>query len=166
MSSLSDEVLAHQVVLLRRQGMSGRAIARAVGVSRKLVAKLLRQHDLDRTAPHLAIASAPARRPRASKLDQHRERIDGLLSRFPDITAQRVFEELRAVGFDGGYTVLKALVRKIRPRAAPTASHVTDQYEPGEMAECDWSPYTVPFTGPATVTAAPASRMDINRSKR
>jgi transposase len=143
---LSDKELAHQVILLRRQGMSGRAIARAVRVSRKLVSKLLREHERDRSSPPLAIASPPARQPRASKLDTHRETIEGLLSRFPDITAQRVFEEIRRLGFDGGYTVVKGLVRKMRPKPTPTASQLTEKYDPGEMAESDWSPYTILFT--------------------
>jgi transposase len=146
MSRLSNEELAHQVVLLRRQGMSGRAIARAIGVTRKLVAKLLREHNRDRNAPHLALVPPPVRQARASKLDSHRETIDGLLSRFPDITAQRVFEELRRVGFDGGYTVVKKLVRTLRPKPKPTASQVTEKFGPGEMAESDWSPYTIAFT--------------------
>jgi len=146
MSRFNSADLAHQVVLLRRQGMSGRAIARAVGVSRKLVAKLLREHNQNRTAPHLALVSPPVRQARASKLDSHRETIEGLLIRFPDITAQRVFEEIRRVGFDGGYTVVKGLVRRLRPKPKPTASQVTEKFEPGEMAESDWSPYTIAFT--------------------
>jgi transposase len=146
MSKFSNEELAHQVVLLRRQGMSGRAIARAIGVTRKLVAKLLREHNRNRIAPHLALVSPPVRQARASKLDSHRETIEGLLSRFPDITAQRVFEEIRRVGFDGGYTVVKGLVRRLRPKPKPTASQVTEKFGPGEMAESDWSPYTIAFT--------------------
>jgi transposase len=83
---------------------------------------------------------------RPSKLDPFRPQIDELFRRYPDITAQRVFEILRERGFDGGYTVVKDLVRRIRPKKAPKPSLETAPRKPGDMAECDWSPYPVTFT--------------------
>ena len=64
----------------------------------------------------------------------------------PRITAQRVFEELRLLNFAGGFTAVKSLLRKIRPKPKPEPSRVTPVYGPGEMSECDWSPYAIPFT--------------------
>jgi transposase len=144
--SRSREELIHEAVLLHKQGTSGRAIARALGVARKTVTKLLEQHATEREAPSLALGEAPARAPRPSKLDGHRVAITGLLQRFPEITAQRVFEEIRLLGFAGGYTAVKELLRKVRPKPKPEPSRPTPVYGPAEMSECDWSPYTVPFT--------------------
>ncbi len=42
-------------------------------------------------------------------LDPYRTVVDKLLKSFPDITAQRVFEELRGKGFTGGYTAVSPL---------------------------------------------------------
>lgn len=144
--SRSREELVHEAVLLHKQGISKRAIARALGVARKTVTKLLEQHAADRETPSLAFGEQPSRAPRPSKLDGHREAIAGLLQRFPEITAQRVFEEIRLLGFGGGYTAVKQLLRKIRPKPKPEPSRPTPVYGPGEMSECDWSPYTIPFT--------------------
>jgi len=141
----SREQLVLEVVLLTRQGMKRRAIARALSISRNTVREILEAHGEVRTHAHSALVQKPAR-PRPSQLDAYRLRLDALLAEFPNITAQRVFEELRAAGFKGGYTGVKDLVRAVRPRPKPTASLETTVYGPGEMAENDWSPYRIPFT--------------------
>ena len=139
-----DEKLVHDVVLLSRKGASRRAISRALKLSRNTVRSILSGHDASRSEPHTVLPPAKATRP--SKLDVFRPRIEELLATFPDITGQRVFEELRGGGFAGGYTGVKVLVKKLRPRPAVTPSLVTPVYGPGEMAECDWSEYRVEFT--------------------
>ncbi len=73
-------------------------------------------------------------------------RIAALLHRFPDITAQRVFETIRGEGYAGGHTVIKDHVRAARPPAPPTPSLPTPVWGPGEMAESDWTPCSVTLT--------------------
>ena len=140
-----EELLA-QLVMLHRQGLSRRAIARALGISRNTVRSLMASHAVARATEHKAIATPPSRAPRASKIDAYRERITGLLTQYPDITAQRVFETLREEGFAGGYTAVKKILRRLRPPPRPEPSLVTPDYGPGEMAESDWSPYEITFT--------------------
>lgn len=142
----SQAELAHQVTLLAKQGTSRRAIARALGVSRNTVRKLLAAHAQGRATEHVAIEPPRSRAPRAAKIDAWRSRVAELMVKFADITAQRVFEILRGEGFDGGYTGVKRHVRAIRPPAKPTPSLTTPDYGPGEMAESDWSPYEIQFT--------------------
>ena len=48
----ADETLVHEVVLLFRQGMSGRAISRALEVGRNTVRDILRSHEVARGAAH------------------------------------------------------------------------------------------------------------------
>jgi transposase len=144
------EELAHQVALLAKQGEPRRAIARALGVSRNTVRTLLAAHAEDRDTEHVAIPRRPSRAPRPTKLDPWRPRVAELMTRFADITAQRVLEILRDEGFDGGYTGVKKHVRAMRPPAKPTPSLTTPDYGPGEMAESDWSPYEVHFTSGKT----------------
>ncbi len=139
------EELIHQAVTLCRQGMTRRAIARALGVSRNTVRKILEEHAQAREQPHEALASPPERAPRPTKLDDFRVRITELLARYPDITAQRVFEEIQGAGYDGGYTAVKEHVREVRPAPAPAPSLPTPIHGPGKMAESDWSPYTIDF---------------------
>ena len=142
----ADEKLVHDVVLLGKQGMSRRAISRALKVGRNTVRDILAGHETARGAPHLALVP-PAVLLRPSKLDGFRPRVEQLLKTYEDITAQRVFEMLRdEMGFDGGYTGVKVLVRKLRPKKVPKTSLDTPPRVPGDMAECDWASYPVTFT--------------------
>lgn len=141
------EELLHQVVILAGQGVSRRAIMRSVGISRNTVRKLLKEHARSRVESHSALpAAAPPRAPRASPIDAFEPRIVALLAQYEDITAQRVFEILREEGFGGGYTAVKKRVRRLRPPPRPKPSLTTPTYEPGKMAENDWSPWEVTYT--------------------
>jgi len=146
-----DEQRIHDVLQLDRQGMKWRAIARALRISRNTVRQIVRAHARARHSPHSALPTGSSYR-RSSKLDPFRPQIDELFRLYPDITAQRVFESLREKHFDGGYTVVKDLVRRIRPKPAPRPSLQTAPREPGDMAECDWSPYPLTFTHAAPIT--------------
>lgn len=140
------EELVHQVILLTTEKMSGRAIQRALGVSRNTVKKILRAHKKARDTGHTALAAKPPRAPRASKIDAFRARFGELVSRYPDITAQRVFEILKDEGFTGGYTRVKEHMLLARPSPPPTPSLEAPEFGPGEMAESDWSPYDLTYT--------------------
>jgi transposase len=142
----SREELVHQLVTLARQGLSRRALARALGISRNTVRVLLAAHGERRETEALAVKDRPTRAPRASKVDAFDARVVELLALYPDITAQRVFETLRDEGFEGGYTAIKKRIRLLRPPPRPEPSRVTPVYGPGKMAESDWSPYKVTFT--------------------
>jgi transposase len=133
------------VVLLANDGMARRAIARALHISRNTVRQILATHGATRATLHLALPRARAST-RPSKLDVFRPQVDEWLRQYVDITAQRVFELLREQGFAGGYTGVKDLVRRIRPKPPPKPSLETPPRVPGDMAECDWSSYEVAFT--------------------
>jgi transposase len=141
-----DEKLIHDVVQLDKEGMKWRAIARALHVSRNTVRQIVNEHGRAREQPHSALlARRPVERP--SKLDPFRPWIEELLRTYPDITAQRVLERLsQEKGYQGGYTVLRLVVRRLRPKKPPEPSLETPPREPGKMAECDWSEYPLTFT--------------------
>lgn len=140
------EELIQQLVVLAKQNVSKRAIARALGISRNTVKELLAEHYVKRAIEHSALPQKPARLPRASKIDAFEGRIRELFERYPDITAQRVFETLRDEGYDGQYTTVKKRVRVLRPPPRPEPSRVTPVYGPGVMSESDWSPYKIKYT--------------------
>ena len=58
-----------------------------------------------------------------------------MLERYPYSAAQ-VFQRLREHGFDGGYSLVKAYVRAVRPRRQP--AFLTLAFAPGECAQVDW----------------------------
>ncbi len=107
----SREKLRYDAARLRRKGASNRAIGRALGIDRRTAAALLEELDHERDCGPVTKTRAP----RLSKLDAYRSVIDDLLARYPDIHVTRVLEELRARGFDGGYTIVRTYVRDARP---------------------------------------------------
>lgn len=146
MSNWSTRIeLEHNIVRLLRKGRSQREIARALGVTRGLVKRVIDDRESGAARPHTALSQTTAPTPRPSKLDVHDARIKELLASYPAITAQRVLEELRAGGYQGGYSMVKLRVRKLRPVKPPEPSRVRPTFGPGEMAEQDWSPYRVDF---------------------
>ena len=149
----TQQELAHKVVSLSIEGLTRRAIARALALSRNTVRKILAKHRKARQTEHTALPEPVPRAPRARKVEAFASKVDELLVRFPEITAQRIFEELKDVGFTGGYTGVKDYVRIVRPKPIVTPSLATPVYGPGEMAESDWSPHVIPFTltGPELV---------------
>ncbi len=153
----SREQLIQEVVALERDGLSKRAISRAVGISRNTVKKILRQHARARQQPHSALQPPPKRALRAKKIDKYLAKVEGLLAKYDGsgtddvsrqpITAQRVFEILQESDYDGGYTAVKDLVRELRPKPKPTPSLQSPDWGAGKMAESDWSPYKLLMLG-------------------
>lgn len=141
------EELIFQTVTLHRQGLSRRAMARTLGISRNTVKKILCAHAVARQEPHTALPKVTKRTPRDKKTDRYRGRVVQLLDKYVDITAQRVLEILKNEGYDGGYTAVKKLVRALRPKPKPKPSLPTPNWGPGKMAESDWSPYELTLIG-------------------
>src|SRR3989475_8446426 len=61
-----------------------------------------------------------------------------MLERYPYSAAQ-VCQRLRERGFDGGYSIVKAYVRTVRPRRQ--AAFLTLAFAPGECAQVDWGSF-------------------------
>jgi transposase len=137
--------LEHQVLGLLRRGMRQRKIARALGISRGVVQRVVRTHASRAAQKELPQAAERAAAPRASKLDPFLPRIAELLAQFPSITAQRIFEELRGAGYQGGVSILKERVHKLRPPQRKTPSLVRPPVGPGEEGEQDWSSHKIDF---------------------
>ncbi len=73
--------------------------------------------------------------PRPSKLDPFKGTIVALLHRHP-YTAQQIFQQLKTQGYGGGYSILKAWVRQVRPVHKPAFLKL--EFAPGECAQVDW----------------------------
>jgi transposase len=76
--------------------------------------------------------------PRSSKLDPFKADIVRLLDKYPYSAAQ-VWQRLREQGFEGGYSIVKAYVRRIRPRQQPAFLKLA--FAPAECAQVDWGSY-------------------------
>jgi transposase len=77
-------------------------------------------------------------RQRASKLDPFKAQMVRMLERYPSSAAQ-VVQRLGEQGFDGGYSLVKAYVRTVRPTRQP--AFLTLALAPGECAQGDWGSF-------------------------
>ena len=136
-----NDALRAEIVARFRGGASLRRIARELHVSYHSVRRTLREIEQARSGCPLP----PPPPPRGSQLDTFEPAIRDLLARYPDITAQRVLEELRGHGYTGGYTVLSERVRQLRPRPAVAAVRRFET-APGLQAQMDYSTYDLDFS--------------------
>jgi transposase len=116
-----------------------RQIARRVGLTRKVVIRLLRQMGLSR------VSDEPKGE---SKLEPFREAIQLRVDK--KLTTTRILREIRSLGYDGGRTILGKYVRELRARQGmkPTRA-VKRRFEtaPGKEMQVDWSPFWVSIAG-------------------
>ena len=75
---------------------------------------------------------------RRSKLDPFKPTIIGMLEKHP-YSAVQIFQRIREDGYQGGISILKDFVQKVRPRRAP--AFLTLAFAPGECAQVDWGEY-------------------------
>ncbi len=114
---------------LLEEGVPQTRIAEQLGIDRKTVAR----HAEDAELP------APVRNPRDSILDPFKPHIQQRLVKY-ELTAMKLFAEVRAQGYRGSYPVVQRYVRSIRPPKTPPAV-VRFETAPGQQAQVDWSPF-------------------------
>jgi transposase len=135
------EELRQEIVHRRQSGMSLRAIAEELGISRGAVYRALARVQAQRDGQTTPL---PRARRRGSIVDAFEPILKELLAKYPNLTVERALQELRARGFTGGYTVLRARVRLLRPRPAlqPVPRFETSE---GMQAQMDHGVYDIDF---------------------
>lgn len=124
------------------QGLAHAAIARAVGISRRTVIRLVQRGDLDRDLDHPPRYGP--RPPRASKLDPYKEIVAQRLKDYPELSSVRLLEEVQAAGYSGGYSQLCVHVRTVRPRPAPEPPNRFET-PPGKQGQVDFAEFRFPW---------------------
>jgi transposase len=84
---------------------------------------------------------------RPSKLDPFKPHIRQMLEKYPYSAAQ-VWQRLQEQGFEGGYSLVKAYVRTVRPRRQPAFLKLA--FAPGECAQVDWGSFGAVRVGQTT----------------
>jgi len=136
------EELRHEIVQRRQSGMSLRAIAEELGISRGAVYRALARVQAQRDG---RAAPSPRARQRGSIVDSFEPILKELLAKYPNLTVERALQELRARGYAGGYTVVRERVRLLRPRPAPAPVPRFETSE-GMQAQMDHGVYDIDFT--------------------
>ncbi len=66
------------------------------------------------------------------------------LAEYPELTAVRLFEEIKAAGYSGSYTQVKEYVRRVRPRP-PEEPLVRFETAPGHQGQVDFADFRLPW---------------------
>ena len=138
------EALIHEILVRFRGGASMRHIAQSLRISRRTVKQAVDQVEQERGVGSTERSPRKKAR-RGSQLDAHLGTIIELLARYPNITAQRIYEELRRLGYQGSYWLLSHRVYdlRLRPIVRPVQRFETAL---GERAQMDYSTYDIDFT--------------------
>jgi transposase len=134
-----------------QQGKAIKAICRELGVSRKVVRKVIRSGA---TEFRYEREDQPL-----PKIGRWRDTLEQLLSENEAkssrerLTLIRVFEELHGLGYEGGYDAVRRYARRwAKERGhATAAAYVPLSFAPGEAYQFDWSHEVVLLSG-VTVT--------------
>ena len=125
------------------QGASKAALARQFGIHRDTIHRWIRDGDLDRDVDAMPVRYGP-RPPVPTKLDTYKSIIETRLAAYPELSAVRLLAEIRAAGYTGGYTQLKAFVRQVRPLPPPEAL-VRFETPAGRQAQVDFARFRFPW---------------------
>ena len=114
--------------LFHREGLTRKAIARRLGMSRTTVIRLLAQAGPPRYARTKA----------GSQLDPYRDEIAALVAADPTAAATVIRERLQRSGYRGGITILKEHLAAVRPGFLAARAFQRTSYLPGEIVQLDW----------------------------
>ena len=133
------------------QGKGIKAICRELKVSRKVVRKVLRS---DETAFEYERSVQPM--PKLGAFKPELDRILAINDARPvreRLTLIRIFEELRGLGYEGGYDAVRRYARgwQREQTSLSAAAFVPLSFDPGEAYQFDWSHEVVLING-TTVT--------------
>jgi len=132
------------------KGKAIKEIARDVKVSRNTVRKVIRSEATE--------FSYDRRVQPMPKLGPWRDALDRMLEaneakgRRERLTLRRIFEDLEALGYDGGYDAVRRYARTWRRRrsAALAEAYIPLTFAPGEAYQFDWSHEYVVLAGVTT----------------
>ena len=136
----------NEIISRWKNGQGIRAISRDLSLGRSVISRIIAQHLARTSSSQQATAATslePVRRTRKTKLDRFVAELHQLLERYPKLTVQRAFEELKRAGYTGSYSTVRNYIKAYRPKLK--ARVVRFETAPGAQGQMDWSTYTIDF---------------------
>ncbi|MDE2921395.1 MAG: helix-turn-helix domain-containing protein [Acidobacteriota bacterium] len=125
------------------QGISKAELSGRFGVSRRTIDRWVESGQLDLDLSSDRAWYSP--RPRvAYKVDPYKELIEVRFGEFPKLSAKRLFDEVRAAGYDGGYSRVRDYVREVRPRP-PQEPPVRFETPAGHQGQVEFGTFRLPW---------------------
>ena len=125
------------------QGVSKAELSRRFGISRRTIHSWIESGQLDRDLSSGESSYTPRARV-AHKLDAYKAIINERLEQFPKLSAKRLFDEVCAAGYPGGYSQVRDYVRQVRARE-PAEAVVRFETPAGRQAQVDFGTFTLPW---------------------
>jgi transposase len=122
------------IITLHRQGHSYSEIARRLGLDRRTVQKHIEHPE--------CINQPRKSAPRSSLVDPFRDQIAAYLKDDPEYRASRIYDKLKRCGYDGGYELVKRVVRSEKQDKNAQA-YIRFETEPGHQAQMDFAEFQV-----------------------
>ena len=117
---------------LLRAGLTKSAAAKRLGVARRTVSRW--QTESEPTDRHR----------RTHKLDPYKGLIRRRLASYPELTAQRLYEEVREAGYDGCHSRVRDYLRELR-RAVDPPPAIRFETAPGHQGQVDFGTFRTPW---------------------
>lgn len=120
---------------LANDGFSVRKIAATLGLDRQTVKKYLDNPT-----------AQAAKRTRQSKLDPFKDDIARILEADPKVSAAVIRQRLQERGFEGGVTIVRDYLSRVRPSGQAKAAFIRFESDPGVQCQIDWGHFgSVPY---------------------
>jgi len=140
---MKDEPLENNIISLHSRGWSIRQLSLEFAISRERVRRILQDNDRKRRGE----AIVALKHSNGSKLDTYKQRIGEILEKYkvPPITNRRVFELIKASGYEGGKTIVGDYLASVRGKKVNDPVKCVET-APGQRGSHDWSEYYLPLT--------------------
>ena len=131
------------ILELHREGLSISAIAEQTGKDRKTIRKYIRNG--------MVAPSYTPRPPEVRLIDPYMNYIAQRIQAYPGLSASRLMREIRAMGYQGGRTILAGMVSELRP-VRQAGFEVRFETAAGKQAQVDFAHFKVMFAEEPGVT--------------
>jgi transposase len=112
---------------LAHQGLSVRKIAGSLGLDRQTVQKYLAD-----PTPKRSLITRPG------KLDPFKDDIKRMLETDPKVSAMVIRQRLEELGFQGGVTIVRDYLSRVRPSVQHKQAFIRFESRPGAQCQIDW----------------------------
>lgn len=117
-----------QIREYKNNGLSKAATARALNIDRKTVAKYWDEPNTE--------LELPVYKQRAKLIVPDQEYIINRLNKWPELSAERLYQEIKELGFTGSSRTVRRHVAAVRPKRV--REYMPFETLPGQQTQVDW----------------------------